>query len=223
MIGALPSRYSLPAIHICSTFCLYVGHACGCPSTADCFGCTRLLPNANETVHHKFSSAKHPTAARKSMNLDNAGLSSTLLTFVYVQETCQQSEPKDHLVACHELSSLWLSRLEFCDKETQQKWFRRHFELAASFQLPMFLHMRAAAPDFIAILKAHRSALSYNYQVPCRSGFLMCSSHPPCIACCLSSSANLHACRWWTCSQCHSVSQIVTLYASFSTWDERCT
>lgn len=49
-----------------------------------------------------------------------------------------------------------LPRLEFCDKGTQQKCFRKHFELAASFQLPMFLHMRAAAPDFISIMKEHR-------------------------------------------------------------------
>ncbi len=54
-----------------------------------------------------------------------------------------------------------LPRLEFCDKETQQKWFRKHFELATSFKLPMFLHMRAAAPDFIAILKEHRSGCTH--------------------------------------------------------------
>lgn len=55
-----------------------------------------------------------------------------------------------------------LARLEFCDKETQHKWFKRHFELAASFQLPMFLHMRAAAPDFISILKEHRWAANHS-------------------------------------------------------------
>lgn len=49
-------------------------------------------------------------------------------------------------------------RTEFCDKDTQQKWFRKHFELASQFHLPMFFHMRAAAPDFITILKEHRSA-----------------------------------------------------------------
>ncbi len=59
------------------------------------------------------------------------------------------------------LTNVCLPRLEFCDKETQQKWFRRHFELAASFNLPMFLHMRAAAPDFIAILKEHRSGCAH--------------------------------------------------------------
>ncbi|KAL3149736.1 hypothetical protein ABBQ38_013562 [Trebouxia sp. C0009 RCD-2024] len=51
-------------------------------------------------------------------------------------------------------------RLQFCDKVTQQKWFKRHFELAASFQLPMFLHMRAAAPDFISILKEHSATFT---------------------------------------------------------------
>lgn len=46
-------------------------------------------------------------------------------------------------------------RLQFCSKEVQQKWFKRHFELAASCQLPMFLHLRAAATDFLAVLKQH--------------------------------------------------------------------
>ncbi|EEH53723.1 uncharacterized protein MICPUCDRAFT_10952, partial [Micromonas pusilla CCMP1545] len=43
-------------------------------------------------------------------------------------------------------------RLQFCDAETQRVWFRRQFELAKSTRLPMFLHMRAAADDFIEIL-----------------------------------------------------------------------
>lgn len=51
-------------------------------------------------------------------------------------------------------------RTEFCDKDTQQKWFRKHFELASHFHLPMFFHMRAAAPDFITILKEHSAAFT---------------------------------------------------------------
>lgn len=49
-----------------------------------------------------------------------------------------------------------VARLQFCSKEVQQKWFKRHFELAAACQLPMFLHLRAAASDFLAILEQHR-------------------------------------------------------------------
>jgi TatD DNase family protein len=47
-------------------------------------------------------------------------------------------------------------RLQFCAKETQQKWFARHFELARRTNLPMFLHSRAAHVDFFRILKAAR-------------------------------------------------------------------
>lgn len=81
---------------------------------------------------------------------------------------------------CHILTVVCLPRLEFCDKETQQKWFRRHFELATSFNLPMFLHMRAAAPDFIAILKEHRSGCTHVMH-PCNAPI-----------CC---TAFLHACH----------------------------
>ncbi|KFM28574.1 Putative deoxyribonuclease TATDN1 [Auxenochlorella protothecoides] len=43
-------------------------------------------------------------------------------------------------------------RLQFCDMVTQQRWFEAHFRLAAEVQLPMFLHLRAAAPAFLDTL-----------------------------------------------------------------------
>lgn len=51
-------------------------------------------------------------------------------------------------------------RLQFCDKATQQKYFRRQFELAQDAQLPMFLHMRAASADFTSILSQHVSSFT---------------------------------------------------------------
>ena len=47
-------------------------------------------------------------------------------------------------------------RLNFCPKETQKTWFAAHFELARATGLPMFLHLRNAADDFVEILEAHR-------------------------------------------------------------------
>lgn len=37
--------------------------------------------------------------------------------------------------------------------QVQERWFERQFELARDFSLPMFLHLRAAAPAFLQILE----------------------------------------------------------------------
>ncbi|KAG0483752.1 hypothetical protein HPP92_011836 [Vanilla planifolia] len=47
-------------------------------------------------------------------------------------------------------------RLRFCPSNTQKKYFVKQFELAETLQLPMFLHMRAAAEDFFSILTQNR-------------------------------------------------------------------
>jgi len=46
-------------------------------------------------------------------------------------------------------------RLQFCDAETQQRYFKAQFELAEDANLPMFLHLRAAADDFLDIIHRH--------------------------------------------------------------------
>ncbi|KAL4546468.1 hypothetical protein Ndes2526B_g01688 [Nannochloris sp. 'desiccata'] len=43
-------------------------------------------------------------------------------------------------------------RLHFCDAETQKRYFEAQFELAKDANLPMFLHLRAAADDFLDIV-----------------------------------------------------------------------
>ena len=47
-------------------------------------------------------------------------------------------------------------RTQFCAKETQLKWFARHFDIAERTGLPLFLHSRAAHEDFFRLLKAAR-------------------------------------------------------------------
>ncbi|GAB6025960.1 hypothetical protein CHUAL_011929 [Chamberlinius hualienensis] len=44
-------------------------------------------------------------------------------------------------------------RLQFCDKETQKKYFERHFEITKVTGLPLFLHCRNAAEDLVDILR----------------------------------------------------------------------
>lgn len=52
-----------------------------------------------------------------------------------------------------------LRRLHFCDAATQRAYFARQFELARSSGLPMFLHLRAAAADFLDIVQQHAGGL----------------------------------------------------------------
>jgi TatD DNase family protein len=45
--------------------------------------------------------------------------------------------------------------LHFCDAETQRRFFACQFQLARQSGLPMFLHLRAAAADFLDIVQQH--------------------------------------------------------------------
>lgn len=97
--------------------------------------CSQYILNADST----FSTVEY------------INLSSTANVWAWRQNYCTSAVIVAPTIVCP-------PRTEFCDKDTQQKWFRKHFELASHFHLPMFFHMRAAAPDFITILKEHRSA-----------------------------------------------------------------
>jgi len=44
-------------------------------------------------------------------------------------------------------------RLHFCDAAAQRRAFEAQLGLAAAARLPLFLHMRAAAPDFLDIMR----------------------------------------------------------------------
>ncbi|XP_017031055.1 deoxyribonuclease TATDN1 [Drosophila kikkawai] len=50
-------------------------------------------------------------------------------------------------------------RLHFCDAETQRLYFEKQLDLAAEFGLPLFLHMRNAGADFMAILERNRDKM----------------------------------------------------------------
>lgn len=50
-------------------------------------------------------------------------------------------------------------RLFLCPKDVQLRYFPPQLALATRFDLPLFLHSRAAHDDFVRILKAHPSPL----------------------------------------------------------------
>jgi len=57
---------------------------------------------------------------------------------------------------CSSYCSLDYDRVQFCSRESQRQYFEKQFVLADEADLPLFLHMRDAATDFIEIVKRNR-------------------------------------------------------------------
>ena len=83
----------------------------------------------------------------------------------FYQEGDQVTELRDlgrALIAANEKAFLAFGEigldydnLRRADKESQQRAFRDQLELAVEFQLPLFLHARAACDDFISIISPY--------------------------------------------------------------------
>ncbi|KXL48268.1 hypothetical protein M433DRAFT_147851 [Acidomyces richmondensis BFW] len=75
-----------------------------------------------------------------------------------LKELAQDSRDAGTAVAFGEIG-LDYDRLHFCDKETQLKYFEKQLDVAMDLHMPLFLHMRAAAPDFEFLLKTRLDRL----------------------------------------------------------------
>ncbi|PZC74353.1 hypothetical protein B5X24_HaOG207954 [Helicoverpa armigera] len=65
------------------------------------------------------------------------------------------TENRDKVVAIGECG-LDYDRLKFCEKDVQLKYFEYQLQLSREFNLPLFLHCRAAADDLVDILQRNR-------------------------------------------------------------------
>jgi len=61
---------------------------------------------------------------------------------------------RDRVVAVGECG-LDYDRLQFCDRDTQKRFFERQLSLSESSRLPLFLHCRASAADLLDILRTN--------------------------------------------------------------------
>jgi TatD DNase family protein len=67
----------------------------------------------------------------------------------------KEGKARGTIVAIGELG-LDYDRLEFCDAETQREMFEKQLALSEETGLPLFLHMRNAADDFMHVIERNR-------------------------------------------------------------------
>ena len=94
----------------------------------------------------------HPTRCNE---FDDSGDPEAYLDAMYELAT----NNKNKIIAIGEMG-LDYDRLQFCTKDTQKKYFEKQLLLCSRLKLPMFLHCRNAAEDFIRILREHKDVIT---------------------------------------------------------------
>ena len=105
--------------------------------------------SSNE-VNIKTTLGVHPTSCSQVAKVNDVSH-----YFAQMNEFLQQRPA--NLIAVGECG-LDYARLQWSPKELQLDFFERHFELTQTSKLPMFLHMRDCAHDFLLVLKRNRDS-----------------------------------------------------------------
>jgi len=95
----------------------------------------------------------HPTRCNEFDQFEEGGAEGYLTKLKGLIET-----NKDKVVAIGECG-LDYDRLNFCQADVQKKYFEAQLDLSGLFELPLFLHCRAAATDMLDILKKNQDKL----------------------------------------------------------------
>ncbi|XKL64302.1 hypothetical protein PGB90_004388 [Kerria lacca] len=87
-------------------------------------------------------------------------------------------------------------RLQFCEKDVQKKYFKKQLDLSIQTKLPLFLHCRNAADDFIDIIKKedysfHGVVHSFDGSLESLNSFLELGFHIGINGCSLKTEENL--------------------------------
>ncbi|ORY88049.1 tatD related DNase [Leucosporidium creatinivorum] len=120
--------------------------------TGDCLsGSKEVIALAKEHAGLYATTGCHPCRAQE-FDTFPGGPDAYLEALAKVIE--ENKGPEGRVLAVGECG-LDYDRLHLCPKDVQLKHFPPQLELASRFNLPLFLHSRAAHRDFVDIIKAH--------------------------------------------------------------------
>lgn len=105
------------------------------------------LPNLYSTV------GVHPCTVLEFENEDNPNIEATAIDHLQKLEAVINEGLDLNVVKAFGEIGLDYDRLHYTPADKQKLYFEKQLNLATKFDLPLFLHMRAACDDFVSIIK----------------------------------------------------------------------
>jgi Tat protein secretion system quality control protein TatD with DNase activity len=175
-----PEAYmaALSAVRACWLHSVRASRACRCHVSAACF---EMLPQPMRHASLARAPCIRPASATHTHRFLTSGTGRSFWCSAKMHkcharcaQVLSEGVALNKAVAVGECG-LDYDREQFCDRETQQRYFAAQFELVRESRLPMFLHLRAAAPDFGAIMLKHLPLFRGVVHQPSRAH--ACSDH----------------------------------------------